>query len=213
MITAAIFDSRVYSELPRVQTLKEKLHPMLYPETEYAFENELLISLVSRLLLQRLLEKKGISIQKLHIHKGRYGKPLLTSSLEFSIAHAAGVAICLVSDEGAVGVDVELIRSIPVDEYKTSFTHDEWHLIQEDPTPQSFFNLWTRKESLLKLHGFGMQVPLRQVDVLHLTGSIYAEDIIYRGVFVRLDIEDYVCHACVPEKDSIPRIEIVAVEL
>lgn len=187
---------------------------MLKPDTEYVFENELLISLVGRLLLQRLLEKKDISIQKLHIHKGQYGKPLLTSSLDFSIAHSAGVAICLVSDEGSVGVDVEKVRSVSVDEYKSSFTQTEWRQIQEDATAQTFFNFWTRKESLLKMYGFGLHVPLQQVDVAHATlGSVHTAHSIYKGMYSQIAIDGYACHTCVPEKDIFPSLEFLSVEL
>src|SRR5882672_2547835 len=98
MITGACYDKRVFSELPDLQTLKKKIAPVLLPITKYAFESELLNSLIGRWLLQGLLEKKEVSLQKLHLTINDHGKPVLSLPLDFSIAHSFDVVICLVSD-------------------------------------------------------------------------------------------------------------------
>ncbi|AYB29585.1 4'-phosphopantetheinyl transferase family protein [Chryseolinea soli] len=210
MITGARYDKRGFSETPGLQTLKKKIAPALLPATKYVFESELLNSLIGRWLLQRLLEKKEVSLEKLHLTPDDHGKPRLSLPLDFSIAHSFDVVICLVSDEGPVGVDVEKIRDVPLEEYQSSFTEHEWSFIMKDHNKiESFFSLWTKKESLLKMHGLGLQVPLTQVTVLDTVGVITANASIHTGVWHRHAIPGYSCHVAVPENASSFEIDVV----
>jgi 4'-phosphopantetheinyl transferase len=210
MITGACYDKRDFSETPGLQTLKKKIMPALLPTTKYVFESELLNSLIGRWLLQCLLQKKQVSLQKLHLTPDAQGKPRLSLPLDFSIAHSFDVVICLVSDEGPVGVDVEKIRDVPLEEYQSSFTANEWSFIMKAPnTIESFFSLWTKKESLLKMHGLGLQVPLTNVQVLDPVGVITGMPSVYTGVWCPYSIRDYSCHMAVPENASRVQMEVV----
>jgi len=210
MITGARYDKRDFSEWPDLQTLKKKIAPALLPTTKYVFENELLNSLIGRWLLQGLLEKKEVSLQKLHLRSDDHGKPLLSLPFDFSIAHSFDVVICLVSDEGSIGVDVEKIRDVPLEEYRSSFTEREWSFIMKAHNKiESFFSLWTKKESLLKMHGLGLQIPLTQVKVLDTVGVITAMPSIHKGVWHPYGIPGYCCHIAVPENASSFEIDTV----
>ena len=210
MITGACYDKRDFSETPGLQTLKKKIAPALLPTTKYVFESELLNSLIGRWLLQRLLQKKQVSLQKLHLTPDHQGKPRLSLPLDFSIAHSFDIVICLVSDEGPVGVDVEKIRDVPLEEYQSSFTESEWSFIVKAPNKiESFFSLWTKKESLLKMHGLGLQVPLTNVQVLDAVGVITGMPSVYTGVWCPYFIRDYSCHMAVPENASRLQMEVV----
>ena len=210
MITGARYDKRTFSETPGLQTLKKKITPALLPTTEYVFEGELLNSLIGRWLLQTLLEKKEVSLEKLHLTPDDHGKPRLSLPLDFSIAHSFDVVICLVSDEGPIGVDVEKIRDVPLEEYESSFTGDEWsYMMKAHNQIESFFSLWTKKESLLKMHGLGLQVPLTQVEVLGTVGVITAIASVHTGVWCSYSIPGYSCHIAVPENASSFEIDVV----
>jgi 4'-phosphopantetheinyl transferase len=209
MITGARYDKRALSELPDLQTLKKKIAPALLPTTKYVFESELLNSLIGRWLLQTLLEKKEVSLQKLHLTPSAHGKPRLSLPLDFSIAHSFDVVICLVSDEGLIGVDVEKIRDVPLEEYQSSFTEHEWSFIMKAHNKiESFFSLWTKKESLLKMHGLGLQVPLSQVSVLEAVGVVTAIASVPTGVWCSYSIPGYSCHIAVPENASSFEIDV-----
>jgi 4'-phosphopantetheinyl transferase len=210
MITGAFYDKRDFPETPGLQTLKKKIAPALLPTTKYVFERELLNSLIGRWLLQGLLKKKQVSLEKLHLSPDAQGKPRLSLPLDFSITHSFDVVICLVSDEGPVGVDVEKIRDVPLEEYRSSFTDSEWSFIMKAPnTIESFFSLWTKKESLLKMHGLGMQVPLTSVQVLDNVGVITGVAPVYTGVWCPYSIRGYSCHIAVPEHASPFTMEVV----
>lgn len=210
MIIGALYDKRVFSEIPDLQTLKKKIAPALLPATKYVFESELLNSLIGRWLLQHLLGKKEVSLEKLHLTPDDHGKPRLSLPLDFSIAHSFDVVMCLVSDEGPIGVDVEKIRDVPLEEYQSSFTENEWSFIVKDHNPiESFFSLWTKKESLLKMHGLGLQVPLTHVKVLDTVGVITAMASVHTGMWCRYSIPGYSCHIAVPENASSFEIDVV----
>ena len=180
------------------------------PTTKYVFEGELLNSLIGRWLLQGLLQKKQVSLQKLHLTPDAQGKPRLSLPLDFSIAHSFDGVICVVSDEGPVGGDVEKIRDVPLEEYQSSFTANEWSFIMKAPnTIESFFSLWTKKESLLKMHGLGLQVPLTNVQALDTVGVITGMTSVYAGVWCPYAIGGYSCHMAVPENASRLQMEVV----
>jgi len=210
MIIGALYDKRTFSEIPGLQTLKKKIVPALLPTTKYVFESELLNSLIGRWLLQGLLEKQEVSLQKLHLALDDHGKPRLSLPLDFSIAHSFDVVVCLVSDEGPIGVDVEKLREVPLEEYQSSFTDKEWSFIMKAHSKvEAFFSLWTKKESLLKMHGFGLQVPLTQVTVLNAVGVITRIASVHTGVWRPYAISGYSCHIALPENASSFEIDVV----
>lgn len=190
--------------------LKKKIAPGLLPTTKYEFESELLNSLIGRWLLQGLLEKKQVSLQKLHLTSNDLGKPRLALPLDFSIAHSFDVVICMVSDEGPIGIDVEKIRDVPLEEYRSSFTEKEWSfIVKAHNRIESFFSLWTKKESLLKMHGLGLQVPLTDVNALDTVGVVTAIASVHTGAWYPYAIAGYSCHIAVPENASPFEIDVV----
>lgn len=89
---------------------------------------------------------------------GEYGKPYLRNGeLQFNLSHSNEWLLIGVSHLDPIGVDIEEIKPIP-----------EWRVIEAsnpslfDPhkTPAStlaeFYQNWTKREALLKAHGFGI---------------------------------------------------------
>jgi 4'-phosphopantetheinyl transferase len=77
---------------------------------------------------------------------------------------------------GAVGVDVERIRAIKdaEDLVERFFSPRESRLFKKLPPekrPAAFFNLWTRKEAMLKATGEGIGSALSSVEVSFLPGE------------------------------------------
>jgi 4'-phosphopantetheinyl transferase len=112
---------------------------------------------------------------------GPNGKPTLLgrfaqSSLFFNLAHSENLALIAVTRLAPVGVDVEQIR--PVDDagklVERFFSPRENALFQQlssDLKNIAFFNLWTRKEALLKATGEGIAHSLNRVEVTFLPGE------------------------------------------
>lgn len=91
------------------------------------------------------------------IRYARYGKPFLAGGPYFSLSHSGRYAI-LATASMPVGADVEEIRQ--ADNY-TDLAAQALHpheqvFLRSRPAAQTFFDIWTLKESYLKLKGTGL---------------------------------------------------------
>jgi len=103
------------------------------------------------------------------------GKPQLVTeqnphSLQFNVAHSAGVALIAVGSESRLGVDIEKIRS----DVDTASLAERFFSLRERVGLQSlpdhlrvqgFFACWSRKEAFLKATGEGLSFPLADFSV------------------------------------------------
>lgn len=127
---------------------------------------------------------------------GEYGKPL-SKEKEFNISHSKG-AVVLVIDEVPVGIDIEQIR--PVDEkLKDYISNEEENRYIKDE--QTFYEVWTNKESLLKAIGTGIRGKLKEIPGLPINGvrnyqnrAFKSKTIIHQGYVITLtreSLEDF----------------------
>jgi 4'-phosphopantetheinyl transferase len=96
----------------------------------------------------------------------RYGKPFLllpdgATPPHFSLTHSRGLVACVVSWDGAVGIDVEPVdTTLDVDRIATRFfSVEESDALRRYPVterPSRFCELWTLKEALFKAVGTGL---------------------------------------------------------
>lgn len=123
--------------------------------------------------------------ESLRFNYGPQGKPELApgagaprkgGALHFNLAHSEGLAVLAVTQTGPVGVDVEQVRRLP--EYKELVSHffsareaAGFLRLEREQQPAAFFNLWTRKEALLKATGEGIGHSLNRVEVSFLPGE------------------------------------------
>jgi 4'-phosphopantetheinyl transferase len=97
-------------------------------------------------------------------------------ALHFNLAHSEGVGVLAVTQTGQVGVDVEQVRRLlDFKELVTQFFSlreaAEFLRLEREQQPAAFFNLWTRKEALLKATGEGIAHSLNRVEVSFLPGE------------------------------------------
>ena len=123
--------------------------------------------------------------EKLRFNYGPNGKPELTpvqgarragSPLHFNLAHSEGVGVLAVTQTGPVGVDVEQVRRLPdfkelVSQFFSAREAAEFLELEREQQSAAFFNLWTRKEALLKATGEGIAHSLNRVEVSFLPGE------------------------------------------
>jgi 4'-phosphopantetheinyl transferase len=126
-----------------------------------------------RSLLGKYLGKSGAEIE---LNYSEYGKPHIdeaqnVDNLQFNLSHANDFLLVAIRKGHAVGVDVEFMR--PATEVlslaKSYFSPEEYQsLTKLKTTEQSelFFQLWTRKEAVLKNAGKGLSYSLADVEVL-----------------------------------------------
>jgi len=95
-----------------------------------------------------------------------FGRPFLEGGIDFNISHAGRMVACIASPEARVGIDVEAVRPISLEDFKGQFSEKEWDAINSAPDPlKAFYACWTCKEAVLKADGSGLHTPLTSLEV------------------------------------------------
>lgn len=121
--------------------------------------------------LRRVLaEYSGENAAALMFSKGAYGKPELLGrpDISFNLSHSGEYAVCVVADGMAVGVDIEHMK--PLDDVAALalqvFSDSERYLLSNlgaDEGLLLFYDLWVRKEAVIKALGLGFSYPAKEV--------------------------------------------------
>jgi 4'-phosphopantetheinyl transferase len=145
-------------------------------------------------LTEHLLRSAGIDEQTMHsIQRNNFGKPFLPNhTLDFNISHSGDYVVAVCSPRKYVGIDIEQNRAIDITAYQSIFHSEEWTMLKK--SPQLFFELWTKKESLLKAKGMGFQVDLTEVNIFDKQS--WPDGIVSQPCFHRIDIPEYTCFVC-----------------
>ena len=109
------------------------------------------------------------------------GKPALAENfadagIHFNLAHTEDLALVAVTRVDRIGVDVESVRPVKnvedlVARFFSGRENEAFQKVPDDQKPAAFFNLWTRKEALLKATGEGITRSLSLVEVSFLPGE------------------------------------------
>ena len=113
---------------------------------------------LGRELLRKGMAKFGENEEVLdRITYTEQGKPILPN-IWFSITHSGNYVCCMISSEGPIGLDVEVVQPLDKPEHlRDWFTAAEWQWIQQSTDPlRNLYLLWTKKEALLKAIGCGL---------------------------------------------------------
>lgn len=87
------------------------------------------------------------------------------------MSHCRTAVACAVAKR-SIGVDIESLRSFNDSLAHHVLSHDEYLMVKTSPSPQrEFVQLWTMKESRLKMTGTGLRTDIKTV--LHNDKSTY----------------------------------------
>lgn len=164
-------------------------------------------NLIGKVLLQSALKLTGLNFDLFDLRFNAFNKPFLSDEIDFSISHSGDYVVCALGIGQKLGVDIEEIRSVHLDDFKQVFTNEQFDRILSAVNPyQEFFRLWTIKESVVKADGRGLSLPLLDIKIagdkaLLLDNTWFVQN---------LDITDNYCatlaYEC--EKISISTIEL-----
>jgi len=151
------------------------------------------LSLLGRLLLRYGLQINDVHNQNDNIGYTSYNKPfLIDSDIKFNISHAGEVVVCAVSDSNDVGIDIEIINDINIEDFESQMTIKERNFIMDgEDSKKAFFDYWTQKEAVIKANGKGLSIPLKDFQIVDNTTRINDENFFLREIY--LD-EKYKCH-------------------
>ncbi|MEM7726704.1 MAG: 4'-phosphopantetheinyl transferase HetI [Cyanobacteria bacterium P01_A01_bin.45] len=126
---------------------------------------------ILRIILGRYL---NLEPQTLEFRYEPTGKPVLADTcggnkLYFNLSHSQGLALCAVSSDRPLGVDLEYVTPISdvLSLAKQFFSPTEYAVMRSLPPnlkQQTFFRYWTCKEAYLKATGAGL-AQLQQIEV------------------------------------------------
>lgn len=125
-------------------------------------------ALVGKLLLKQALSDVACMCTLEDIRYTEYNRPYIASyEVDFNISHAGQCVVCAISRDGKVGVDIEHVRPVDVEDFASVFSENEYRIVQKDSQMryEQFYTLWTRKEAVIKANGKGLSLPLQGIDV------------------------------------------------
>ncbi|MBO1051683.1 MAG: 4'-phosphopantetheinyl transferase superfamily protein [Dolichospermum sp. DET73] len=116
----------------------------------------------------------GIDPKQVEFEYQPRGKPLLAAKfadqgLLFNLSHSQDLALCGVSYQNQIGVDLEYIRTMSdleglAKRFFSSREYEHLRLISPQEQQQIFFRYWTCKEAYLKATGDGL-VELEEIEI------------------------------------------------
>jgi 4'-phosphopantetheinyl transferase len=135
---------------------------------KYKYWEDAQRSLLGKALLMKGLNLLGLTRYSLFDLKfTKFHRPYFDDSIDFNISHSGVFVICAISITNKIGVDVEEIKGIQLDDFINNFSEKEWQeILKKDNGFYSFYKHWTQKEAFLKAIGMGLNVPIREVEIL-----------------------------------------------
>lgn len=151
------------------------------------------LSLLGRLLLNHGIQK-NTQLKKVQSKMlfNKYNKPYFEDKeINFNISHSGEIVVCAISETDTIGVDIEIMNEININDFKFQMTANEWSTIVRATDQQmAFYNYWTQKEAVIKAHGKGLSIPLKSFEVIANTTVIETETF----YTLKVDIEEnYLC--------------------
>ena len=141
-------------------------------EGRFYFERDRRRYVVTRALVRTVLSRYApVAPTDWVFANNPYGKPLIANAdpearaIAFNVTHTDGLVILGVTFGGALGIDVENVRTraAPLEVAGAFFAPEEVAALGMVPParqPQRFYEYWTLKESYIKARGLGLSIPL-----------------------------------------------------
>ena len=161
-------------------------------------------SLFARLLLQRGLRSYDIQLDE--IKYTQYQRPYIDKDIDFNLAHSGEYVVCAITETGRIGIDIEQVRSLELQHFKSTLTTSQWQVVTANPS--LFFEFWTQKESVIKADGRGMYLPLDQIEPVHNQVILQADTWFLHEI--KDFLPHYVCHLATDQLNIKIKQELVS---
>lgn len=182
------FENLLKTELPKFSSdYQDKIN-------SYIRWEDAQLSLLGRVILFKAIEQ----IYKIIPHSRdimltEYNKPYFKDSpVQFNISHSGEIVICALCEGSQLGIDIEIISDIEINDFKWQMTENEWLTVtSSSKRMESFFDYWTQKEAVIKTHGHGLSIPLKTFEIVEGTASINEQNYFLKEI--KID-EKYKCY-------------------
>lgn len=134
-------------------------------------EDDVRRSLIGDILARMFaMDIEGLRNDEIRFEKGVFGKPRIQQMSEpwdYNISHSGKWVAGIVSCKGQrVGIDIQKMAEVKPEMARYSMSAQElqhFKTLQPHEQQRYFYELWTRKESYLKMEGIGLTIPIRSV--------------------------------------------------
>ena len=150
--------------------------------------------LFGRLLLREMLSSFSIDQDLSKLRYTNYQKPYFENSdFNFNISHSGKYVVCAGTNQSKLGIDIEEIKAINIQEFKEQFHTEEWGQIKNAHNLAGFYKFWTMKEAVIKADGKGLSIPLKNLNLSNSGNHVKIDQAVWSLQEIHLD-EDYVCY-------------------
>lgn len=157
------------------------------------------LSLMGRSMLFRgIQENYNLDYSNKEISYTKFNKPYFhNDSIHFNISHSGNIVICAITKKGEIGIDIEKISTIEINDFESQFSQNEWDKIMNSiNTSETFFEYWAQKEAVIKSHGHGLTIPLKSFEISENETIIDGEKFYLKEI--KID-EQYKCYLSTKE--------------
>ena len=176
---------------------------------EQKFAKGKALSMGAGLLLDYALSNAGINPKDAQIDYGEHEKPYIKgSNIYFNLSHSEEYVICAISNY-EIGCDIEKIDSGGEKIAKRFFHEKEFDRIasseNEAEKLELFYELWTLKESFIKVTGQGLHLPLSSFQII-IGDEITIEQAFNNKEYYFQEfnvVSGYKCAVCTTEKEQL----------
>lgn len=160
-----------------------------------SFRKDKNLSLGAAVLLDAGLRRYGLTESEMVYGASSSGKPFFLNApdIHFSLSHSDDkVMVCFSDTE--LGCDIEKVKDIDLKIAERFFCRSEYEAIMENTEygrrKETFFRLWTLKESFVKATGKGMSLPADAFEIELSADRIRVRDDTDTGTygFAELDL-------------------------
>lgn len=145
-----------YQQMP--EDIQERIRRYRKEENKYQL-------MIGRLLLKKGMQQLGFKDFKLtDLYYNEFNCPLWRREINFNIAHSGNVVGCAFSEKLKIGLDIEKIRPINLENFEYILNELDQRNIKQAKNPyEAFFKIWTIKEAVTKAIGKGLAIDVQQI--------------------------------------------------
>ncbi|MEK4663733.1 4'-phosphopantetheinyl transferase superfamily protein [Priestia sp. FSL H7-0729] len=171
--------------------------------------------ILTRVTLSKLTELRPADLS---FTRNSYGKPSLShhTNVPFNVSHSGDWIALISGGTNELGVDLEKIAPIDMQIAERFFSPMESQFLAAVPVDrqmETFYRLWTLKESYIKAVGMGLSIPLDSFAILLDEGGVWhcQQAGTYRFLSQRLD-EGHMLAACSAGGELPSQPEVITLE-
>lgn len=161
----------------------------------------------------------GIKNEDIAFRNSPYGKPYLVgvNDYHFNTSHSGDWVVC-VADSVPIGIDVERMKEIDLQMAQSCFSEKEiekLNALESTEQLDFFYDLWTLKESYIKLIGQGLSMPLDAFSILDDKDGVptlHTPQASFKTYFGKYELDESYKMSICALSSPLPELTMISVE-